>query len=265
MAAQGRVRGRRLADGPVPPDRRPAACLAALFGAISIVVSRLLQRAAAHVGQGRRRTSAGSSDVTAPPERFPVRFYLIAMIFIVFDIEIIFLYPFAMIFRELGHVRPGRHRHLRCRGVRVVPVPHRQRCARLGAGQAAARTLTWSIPARTARTTVRRVGLEGRDHESLISAPIVRDQRRRAERRAGRGLMGIVDDVSRRVRRPRPQLPHRQARGPGQVGPHPQLHAGHVRPGLLRHRDDGRRRRRTTTWPASAWRPSGRRPARPTS
>ena len=30
-----------------------------------------------------------------PPERFPVRFYLVAMIFIIFDIEIIFLYPWA--------------------------------------------------------------------------------------------------------------------------------------------------------------------------
>ena len=37
-----------------------------------------------------------------PPERFPVRFYLVAMIFIVFDIEIIFLYPYAVIHRELG-------------------------------------------------------------------------------------------------------------------------------------------------------------------
>src|SRR5207253_9169026 len=37
-----------------------------------------------------------------PPERFPVRFYLVAMIFIVFDIEIIFLYPWAVIFRQLG-------------------------------------------------------------------------------------------------------------------------------------------------------------------
>jgi NADH-quinone oxidoreductase subunit A len=37
-----------------------------------------------------------------PPERFPVRFYLVAMIFIVFDIEIIFLYPYATIYRSLG-------------------------------------------------------------------------------------------------------------------------------------------------------------------
>ncbi len=37
-----------------------------------------------------------------PPDRFPVRFYLVAMIFIIFDIEIIFLYPYAIVHRELG-------------------------------------------------------------------------------------------------------------------------------------------------------------------
>src|ERR1039458_259316 len=34
--------------------------------------------------------------------RFPVRFYLVAMIFVIFDIEIIFLYPFAVMFRQLA-------------------------------------------------------------------------------------------------------------------------------------------------------------------
>jgi NADH-quinone oxidoreductase subunit A len=40
-------------------------------------------------------------EVDTPP-RFPVRFYLVAMIFVIFDIEIVFLYPFAIEFRELG-------------------------------------------------------------------------------------------------------------------------------------------------------------------
>jgi NADH-quinone oxidoreductase subunit A len=35
-------------------------------------------------------------------ERFPVKFYLVAMAFIVLDVEIIFLYPFTTIFRGLG-------------------------------------------------------------------------------------------------------------------------------------------------------------------
>jgi NADH-quinone oxidoreductase subunit A len=35
-------------------------------------------------------------------ERFPVKFYLVAMSFIVLDVEIVFLYPFATVFRDLG-------------------------------------------------------------------------------------------------------------------------------------------------------------------
>ena len=38
-----------------------------------------------------------------PAQRFPVRFYLVAMIFIIFDIEIVFTYPWAVIYsRDLG-------------------------------------------------------------------------------------------------------------------------------------------------------------------
>ncbi|MFQ6016275.1 MAG: NADH-quinone oxidoreductase subunit A [Anaerolineae bacterium] len=33
--------------------------------------------------------------------RFPVKFYLIAMLFIIFDIEVVFLYPWAVVFRAL--------------------------------------------------------------------------------------------------------------------------------------------------------------------
>ncbi|MEO5723231.1 MAG: NADH-quinone oxidoreductase subunit A [Ilumatobacteraceae bacterium] len=37
-----------------------------------------------------------------PVERFPVKFYLVALAFIVLDVEIIFLYPFSTVFRSLG-------------------------------------------------------------------------------------------------------------------------------------------------------------------
>ncbi|HTW98207.1 MAG TPA: NADH-quinone oxidoreductase subunit A [Acidimicrobiales bacterium] len=36
------------------------------------------------------------------PNRYPVRFYLVAMIFIIFDIEVIFLFPWAVVFNQLG-------------------------------------------------------------------------------------------------------------------------------------------------------------------
>ena len=75
--------------------------LAVLFAAVSLVASNLLSP--------KRPSAAKSAPYECgivpsrePPERFPVRFYLIAMIFIVFDIEIIFLYPFAVAFDALG-------------------------------------------------------------------------------------------------------------------------------------------------------------------
>lgn len=35
-------------------------------------------------------------------ERFPVKFYLVAMLFIIFDIETVFLYPWAVAYKELA-------------------------------------------------------------------------------------------------------------------------------------------------------------------
>ncbi len=41
----------------------------------------------------------GVTPVGSARERFPIQFYLIAMLFIIFDIETIFLYPWAVVFR----------------------------------------------------------------------------------------------------------------------------------------------------------------------
>jgi NADH-quinone oxidoreductase subunit A len=77
------------------------AVLATAFAAISLVMSRLLAprrpSAAKHAAY-----ESGILPTREPPERFPVRFYLVAMIFIIFDIEIIFLYPWAVVYRDLG-------------------------------------------------------------------------------------------------------------------------------------------------------------------
>lgn len=44
---------------------------------------------------------SGMNPVGNARERFSVKFYLVAMVFIVFDIEAIFLYPWAVVYREL--------------------------------------------------------------------------------------------------------------------------------------------------------------------
>lgn len=75
--------------------------LVVLFGSVSFFASTLLAP--------RRRTSAKTAPYECgivpeedTAERFPVKFYLVAMIFIILDVEIIFLYPFTLVFRDLA-------------------------------------------------------------------------------------------------------------------------------------------------------------------
>lgn len=42
------------------------------------------------------------TDTSPERERFPVKFYLVAMLFIIFDIETVFLYPWAVAYDELA-------------------------------------------------------------------------------------------------------------------------------------------------------------------
>ena len=80
--------------------------VAAGFAITFIVLSQL-------VGQRRRtRTKlmpyeCGKDPVGSAHERFSVKFYLIAMIFILFDIEVIFLVPWAVVFKRLSSPEYG--------------------------------------------------------------------------------------------------------------------------------------------------------------
>lgn len=56
-------------------------------------------------GTVKRATyESGMTPIGTARKRFNVRFYLIAMVFLVFDVEIIFLYPWATTF---GYLEPG--------------------------------------------------------------------------------------------------------------------------------------------------------------
>jgi NADH-quinone oxidoreductase subunit A len=76
--------------------------LAVLFAAASLGASSLLRPHRPN----RPKLSAyesGNDPVRLPGgERFSVKFYVVAMLFIIFDIETIFLFPWAVTFRELG-------------------------------------------------------------------------------------------------------------------------------------------------------------------
>jgi NADH-quinone oxidoreductase subunit A len=138
--------------------------LATLFGALSFGASRLL---------APRRPSAakqapyecGIVPSREPPERFPVTFYVVAMLFIMFDIELIFIYPFAVDRAFLGSyalwemvafsvVFFAAFVYVVARGaLEWGPVQTQQR---LGPALSADRTSS---------STIRRVGLEGRPEE----------------------------------------------------------------------------------------------------
>lgn len=47
---------------------------------------------------------SGMDPVGTARERFSVKFYMVAMLFILFDIEIVFMYPWAVQFSELGEI-----------------------------------------------------------------------------------------------------------------------------------------------------------------
>ena len=76
--------------------------LAVAFAVASLAASSLLRPRRPN----RIKLSAyecGNEPVRLPHgERFSVKFYVVAMLFIIFDIETIFLFPWAVTFRQLG-------------------------------------------------------------------------------------------------------------------------------------------------------------------
>ena len=44
----------------------------------------------------------GESQIVSPRRRYAVKFYMVAILFIVFDVEAIFFYPWGAVFQELG-------------------------------------------------------------------------------------------------------------------------------------------------------------------
>jgi NADH-quinone oxidoreductase subunit A len=76
--------------------------LAFLFGVASLFASSLLRPR--HPNPVKLSAyDCGNDPVRLPRgERFSVKFYVVAMLFIIFDIETIFLFPWAVTFRQLG-------------------------------------------------------------------------------------------------------------------------------------------------------------------
>ena len=75
--------------------------LSVLFGLISFAMSRLLAPSRPSAAK-EAPYECGIVPSREPPDRFPVSFYVVAMLFVMFDIEIVFLYPYAIQRATLG-------------------------------------------------------------------------------------------------------------------------------------------------------------------
>ena len=146
--------------------------LAIVFGGVSFVASRLLAPNRPSTAK-EAPYECGIVPTREPPERFPVSFYIVAMLFIMFDIEIIFIYPYAIESQTLGafgfwsivvfsavffltfvyEVARG--------GLEWGPL-HSYRSLEQDAAMVSAE--------RDSSTTIRRVGLEGREPSPEIEA-----------------------------------------------------------------------------------------------
>jgi len=71
------------------------------FAAGTLIVSVLLGQRSKHTRAKDTAYECGKDPVGEGNARFSVKFYLVAMLFILFDIEVVFLYPWAVVYRDM--------------------------------------------------------------------------------------------------------------------------------------------------------------------
>ena len=133
--------------------------LGVLFVLLSIIASRLLAPERNTLAK-RSAYECGITDQAAIPERFPVKFYLVAMLFIMFDIEIVFLYPWAVANDELGLF--GLVAMTIFAGIFFLSFVYELAKGGLNWGPGRRIQTPATSPERTTASTIKKVGLEGR-------------------------------------------------------------------------------------------------------
>ena len=82
-----------------------------VFGVGNVAISRLLGPARQGAIKGMTYES-GVNPFSDARRRFNVRFYVVAMAFLVFDVEIVFLYPWGVVFQNIDPTHDGEMRAL---------------------------------------------------------------------------------------------------------------------------------------------------------
>jgi NADH-quinone oxidoreductase subunit A len=75
--------------------------LAVAFVAVSLLLSRLLSPKKDEQFKGIPY-ECGEQPIGSPWVKFNIRFYVVALIFVIFDVEVVLLYPWAVAYKSLG-------------------------------------------------------------------------------------------------------------------------------------------------------------------
>lgn len=75
--------------------------IALAFGVVTLLLSYLVQPKYPEA-EKLSPYECGSEPISDARMPFPVRYYIFAMLFVIFDIEVIFLYPWAVVFDKIG-------------------------------------------------------------------------------------------------------------------------------------------------------------------
>ena len=76
--------------------------LVALFIAVFVITASGLLGPKRPTKRKLMPYESGMEPIGSAQHRFPIKFNLVAMIFILFDIEVIFFFPYALVYRRLG-------------------------------------------------------------------------------------------------------------------------------------------------------------------
>jgi NADH-quinone oxidoreductase subunit A len=71
------------------------------FAGGTLLISVLLGKAAKRSKAKDAAYECGKDPISEGGARFSVKFYLVAMLFILFDIEVVFMYPWAVVYRDM--------------------------------------------------------------------------------------------------------------------------------------------------------------------
>ncbi len=79
-----------------------ALALALFVAAVLRVAHRLLGGRVREFAEKQEPFECGERQIVSPRQRYAVKFYLVAILFVVFDVEAVFFYAWGALFQELG-------------------------------------------------------------------------------------------------------------------------------------------------------------------